>query len=257
MDTKSGWADVDGIVFDAVGTIIQPCPPVAEVYARAAARQGVELARPEVHSRFRKHFREDEERESTGSLTTDETFERNRWRRIVRRVLHEVPDPERAFQELWDHFESPASWRCCADAARALASLHADGIRLALASNFDGRLRGIAESLEELAYARGALVISSEVGFRKPHPKIYGEACTSLGLPPGRIVFVGDDLENDVLAPIRMGMKGILLDRDGRAAPSGVRVVPDLDALVQERATWISGGGSTASGLGKMRAEGR
>ena len=31
-------------------------------------------------------------------------------------VLPEVADPDRAFEELWDHFSRPESWRCFPDA---------------------------------------------------------------------------------------------------------------------------------------------
>ncbi|MBV8233824.1 MAG: hypothetical protein JO329_27920, partial [Planctomycetaceae bacterium] len=43
MFTKSTADGIQGIVLDAVGTLIDPSPPVAEVYAAAARRQGVHL----------------------------------------------------------------------------------------------------------------------------------------------------------------------------------------------------------------------
>src|SRR4051794_14224526 len=93
-----------GVVFDAVGTLIEPCPSVADVYTAAAARQGVVLDRDEVKGRFHRFFRHDELDEARGPLATDESIERRRWERIVSDVLAEVPDPARAFEELWDHF---------------------------------------------------------------------------------------------------------------------------------------------------------
>ena len=94
MRTELDWSTIDGVVFDAVGTLIEPFPPVADVYARAAERQGVALARDEVKSRFSRCFRDDT---STSGLETDEAIEANRWRRIVSNVLQEVPDHARAF----------------------------------------------------------------------------------------------------------------------------------------------------------------
>lgn len=66
------------------------------------------------------------------------------------------------------------------------------GIRTALVSNFDTRLRRI---LRELG-ADGlfdALAISAEVGAEKPNPVLFGAACAALGLPPEQCVHVGDD----------------------------------------------------------------
>ena len=42
-----------------------------------------------------------------GVLSTDEATERRRWRMIVTGVLPEVAEPDRAFDELWDHFGRP------------------------------------------------------------------------------------------------------------------------------------------------------
>ena len=79
---------------------------------------------------------------------------------------------------------------------------------------------------------RGSLVISSEVGHRKPHPNFYLAASARLGLAPDRVLCAGDDLENDVRGPERAGLRGLLLDRDGRS-PAGVTALPDLASLVR------------------------
>jgi putative hydrolase of the HAD superfamily len=236
MFNDSPWAESDGIVFDAVGTLIDPFPSVAEVYAEAARRQGVHLDRGLVKSRFHRYFRDDEVDEMRGPLETDEATEFRRWRRIVTNVLPEVPDPDRVFDELWEHFGRPEAWRCFSDVATALASLSARRVPIRVASNFDARLRAVVRGLPELSCCAEPLVISSEVGFRKPHPAFYRAACDSLGLPPGRVLCVGDDPENDVAGAHRAGLRALLLDRHGRR-PEGVPSVPDLAALI---ARWMA-----------------
>jgi putative hydrolase of the HAD superfamily len=231
-ETTREWESIEAIVFDAVGTLIDPCPTVAEVYVEAALRQGVELDRGVVKSRFHQYFRNDEVDEMRGPLRTDEATEFRRWRRIVSNVLPEVPYPDRAFFELWEHFSRPGSWRCFADVAPALAVLTEQKLPIRIASNFDGRLRTVVQGLTELSCCAGPLLISSEIGYRKPHAAIYQAACASLGLPPGRVLCVGDDVENDVLGPRRAGLRGLLLDRHG-TQPEGVPCVSDLTALVQ------------------------
>ncbi len=104
------------------------------------------------------------------------------------------------------------------------------GFRVVVASNFDGRLRGVAAGLPGLAGFVDSPVISSEVGYRKPHPSFYGAACARLGLPPARVLCVGDDPENDVRGAQRAGLRGLLLDRDGRQ-PSDLASSPDLLTL--------------------------
>jgi putative hydrolase of the HAD superfamily len=232
MIRQDGWGGVDGIVLDAVGTLIDPDPPVARAYADAAARQGLLLDVAEVKRSFGRYFRDDEVDEQRGPLATDEATEARRWRRIVASVLPGLPDPDRAFEELWNHFGRPEAWRCFPDVGPGLDRLREAGLPVRVASNFDGRLRTVAAGFAELAGFVDSLVISSEVGKRKPHPDFYAAACRSLGLPPGRVLCVGDDPENDVHGAERAGLRGVLLDRDGRA-PSGIAKFPDLLALAE------------------------
>lgn len=234
MRPHSAWNGIVGIVFDAVGTLIRPVPSVAEAYTGAAARQGVHLEPEVVRARFQVHFASDDVRGQDGPLSTDEPTERLRWRKIVTGVLPEIPDVDRAFDELWEHFSAPESWRAFPDVAPALRALAAEGLTLCIGSNFDGRLRKVVQGLPELAECVNSLVISSEVGFRKPHPSFFQAACARMGLPPQRVLCVGDDLENDVRGAIRAGLSGMLLDRAAHA-PSDLPHVPNLTALVQSK----------------------
>jgi putative hydrolase of the HAD superfamily len=54
-----------------------------------------------------------------------------------------------------------------------------------------------------------ASVFSSEVGVRKPDPRIFGEALDRLGSDPGETVFVGDRLYDDITGARGVGMRTI------------------------------------------------
>jgi putative hydrolase of the HAD superfamily len=54
-----------------------------------------------------------------------------------------------------------------------------------------------------------AVVISAEVGMRKPEERIFRHATDLLGLAPGECVFV-DDIEANVRAAEALGMRGVL-----------------------------------------------
>jgi putative hydrolase of the HAD superfamily len=234
MNRQSTWNGIRGIVFDAVGTLIKPVPSVAEAYTAAAGRQGVALDPEEVRARFQVHFQSDVVHAKQGVLSTDEATERRRWRMIVTGVLPEVADPDRAFDELWDHFSQPDSWRCYPDVAPVLDALAAQGISVCVGSNFDSRLRGVVRGLTELRAHTESLVISSEVGFRKPHPSFFQAACAQLRLPPAKVLCVGDDPETDVRGAIRAGLSGLLIDRGARR-PDDLPHVPNLTALIDRR----------------------
>ncbi|WSE20457.1 HAD-IA family hydrolase [Streptomyces sp. NBC_01397] len=54
-----------------------------------------------------------------------------------------------------------------------------------------------------------AVVISGEIGVRKPSRRAYAIACERLGTEPGETVMV-DDLEHNIVAARRAGLAGIL-----------------------------------------------
>ncbi len=234
MNAETGLNGIRGIVFDAVGTLIKPVPSVAEAYTAAASRQGVVIRPGEVRERFQHHFQNGGEHAGNGLLSTDEATERRRWRTIVAGVLPEVADPDRAFQELWHHFSLPGSWRCYPDVEPALGGLADTGITVCVGSNFDSRLRGVVQGLSELSSCTHSLVVSSEVGYRKPHPKFFKAVCNHLGLPEHEVLCVGDDIENDVRGAIGAGLSGLLIDRAGYR-PADLPHVPVLTALVEMR----------------------
>ena len=66
---------------------------------------------------------------------------------------------------------------------------------------------------------------SSEVGVRKPHPKIFQLALDKLEIDPSEAVFIGDRLKEDVGGAQDVGMKGILKCHEGRDYT--VPVTPD------------------------------
>ena len=63
-----------------------------------------------------------------------------------------------------------------------------------------------------------AVVTSVEVGWRKPHPRIYRAALDALGIAAASAVFVGDTYLPDFVGPRRVGMRAYLIDA-GHTAP--------------------------------------
>ena len=55
------------------------------------------------------------------------------------------------------------------------------------------------------------IISSQSVGFDKPDPKIFRHLLNMVGLPEGRVVYVGDDPERDIKPSKKLGMKAILL----------------------------------------------
>jgi putative hydrolase of the HAD superfamily len=144
-------------------------------------------------------------------LRTDEAREWRRWQAIVGEVLDDVPDRDGCFAALHAHFARPEAWRVESDAALVLEELTRRGLTIGIASNFDRRLRSVVVGLPELRAAR-QLVISSEVGWRKPAREFFDAACRQIGHAPEQTVFVGDDLENDFAGARHAGLTALLFD---------------------------------------------
>ncbi|MDT9701501.1 HAD-IA family hydrolase [Streptomyces sp. P17] len=87
-----------------------------------------------------------------------------------------------------------------------LGDLRAAGRSVALVSNSFGT--GTYDGVD-LATVADVVVISSEVGIRKPSRRIYEIACTRLGVAPEESVMI-DDLQQNLDGAARIGIGGVL-----------------------------------------------
>jgi putative hydrolase of the HAD superfamily len=92
------------------------------------------------------------------------------------------------------------------DTVRLIEDLRAAEVPIALVSNAFGRDCYAGFDLDALA---DVVVISSEVGIRKPSRKIYAIACERLGIDPHQAVMV-DDLQQNLDGAARLGIAGVL-----------------------------------------------
>lgn len=86
-----------------------------------------------------------------------------------------------------------------------LRELRRDGVRTALLSNSWGSHGYPRQDFPALF---DAVVISGEVGMRKPEARIFTHTAQLLGIDPAECVFI-DDLEPNVRAAIACGMTGV------------------------------------------------
>ncbi|WP_409056278.1 HAD family hydrolase [Streptomyces sp. SYP-A7185] len=87
----------------------------------------------------------------------------------------------------------------------ALGELRARGVPVAIVSNALGDDCYQGYDLDALA---DTVVISSEIGSRKPGRRIYRTACDRLGVEPSDCVMI-DDLEHNLRGAERLGIRGL------------------------------------------------
>jgi FMN phosphatase YigB (HAD superfamily) len=71
-----------------------------------------------------------------------------------------------------------------------------------------------------------------DLGVRKSESPFWDAVVARLAVPRSQLLMVGDDLENDVLAPRRAGISAVWFNQEGAAVPPGL-VVPTIQRLEQ------------------------
>lgn len=96
------------------------------------------------------------------------------------------------------------------DAVPCLSRLRAAGYRIGLAGNqpadAEAEIRALGLTVDFVAS-------SARWGVEKPDPAFFRRIVAESGVEPGRIAYVGDRLDNDVLPATDAGMIGVFLRR--------------------------------------------
>ncbi len=79
-----------------------------------------------------------------------------------------------------------------------------------------------------------SIIISGEVGLRKPNPNLFKKCANELNLSLEELVYVGDQLEIDALGAFNSGMHGVLIDRTGQVFEENkIRIITNLNQLLR------------------------
>lgn len=143
----------------------------------------------------------------------------------VRRVCEEVDD---VLVEL-----PPPLLPGAAEMVRALAARH----DLAIISDTgfaSGRAQDRLLERDGLLSFFRARVYSMDIGHAKPRPEPFAAAARALGVPPERVIHVGDDERTDVRGALQAGMRAIRLDIvERRGASAAELVARSYDELLE------------------------
>jgi HAD superfamily hydrolase (TIGR01509 family) len=116
------------------------------------------------------------------------------------------------------------------DAMPFLELLRARQVPCAIVSNCSEHTRALLISLG-VAEMADSLVLSCEVGWIKPSPRIFRHALEQLGVPASEALFVDDQLAF-CAGSEAIGVKGVQIVRDGDRPPGGVRSLLELADLL-------------------------
>jgi putative hydrolase of the HAD superfamily len=210
------------IFFDAVGTLIETCASVGEIYGRVAREFGFEAEAQILQQNFAHSFRRQPPLAfpaGTPEAALGE-LERDWWRNLVREVfdgLGQFPRFEEFFGEVFERFGGREFWNVYADVAPALAELKSRGLTLGVISNFDSRLYDVLRVCG-LDHFFDSVHVSTRVGAAKPDPAIFRAALSYHAVEARLAWHVGDSLREDFEGAMAAGLNAVLLDRDNSFA---------------------------------------
>ena len=137
-------------------------------------------------------------------------------------------------QAYYDRFQDGRYLEVYGDVRSTLEALKASGMRLGVLSNWSEHLALVLERFELDRYF-SFLVVSAEEGCEKPDEKIFRPAIERAETPIGRILYIGDYPEEDILPAERIGLDALLIDRYdkySRYRLQSIRQLTDVPGLI-------------------------
>jgi putative hydrolase of the HAD superfamily len=209
--------EVKGIVFDCIGTLVKVRvnhDPQLKALYRRLAKAGLKKPYPSFLQAYKKPY------QKFFKIRVEELKEisNNFWvAEAVRLLGFPLEAESKPVMEAVEAYFKPyvRSARPASCLPTLLAKLKSR-FKLGVVTNFTyaPAMRFMLEKIGVTPYL-DVLVISHEVGWRKPHPKIFLTALKGLELNAEETLFIGDDPREDIAGAKGVGMKVALVLRPG------------------------------------------
>jgi putative hydrolase of the HAD superfamily len=216
---------LEAVLFDVDFTLAKPGPDLGpEGYQRLGARFGLELE-PTKYQEARVAAVEELERHP--ELEHDEEV----WVLFTERIIRGMGGAsDRAYEcavEMTRAWEHAHNFELYEDVLPTLEDLRRRGLKLGLVSN---TARDLELFVEHHGLDVDAALSSRAHGKTKPHPSIFLAMLERLAVRAEAAAMVGDSPEDDVEGARALGLRAVLLDREGRY-PEVPGALTDLRAL--------------------------
>jgi HAD superfamily hydrolase (TIGR01549 family) len=198
------------VLFDVDFTLFRPGPELGpEGYRRVGERHGLALD-PQRYAQARVDSIESLARER--DLVHDEEIWIAFTEQIVRGMGGDTVGARACAVDMVREWERHENFSMYEDALPVIEELRRHGIKIGLVTNGQ---RDLDEFVVHHGLEVDAKVGSKAHGRTKPHPSIFVAALAALGTSPAETVMVGDSYEDDIEGARALGIRAILLDRDG------------------------------------------
>ena len=215
------------VLFDVDFTLAKPGPDLGpEGYRRLGARYGLDLE-PALYPQARTAALASLERHP--ELKHDEELWFAFTERIVRGMGGDADAARDLAVEMTRAWERSENFDLYDDVLPVLGELRTLGLKLGLVSNGG---REISDFVAHHGLDVDCAVASRAHGWIKPHESIFLAALDLIGVEPGDAAMVGDSVEDDIEGAAAIGMRTVLIDREGRLLEAAGSL-PDLWELAQ------------------------
>ncbi len=198
------------VLFDVDFTLFRPGPELGpEGYRRVGERHGLTLD-PERYDGAR--LAAIETLQANHELVHDEEIWIAFTEQIVMGMGGDASGARACATDMVREWERHENFSLYEDSLPVLEALRRHGIKIGLVSNGQ---RDLEEFAGHHLLDVDAMVGSMSHGRIKPHPSIFMVALEALGVSPDETAMVGDSYEDDIEGARALGIRAILLDRDG------------------------------------------
>jgi HAD superfamily hydrolase (TIGR01549 family) len=209
------------VIFDVGGTLVgfEDDAPFAEVLARIdpphrfTSGHDLRLSMLRTLS-ARRH-------EAVGMVDDNEI--NNWWKTIFDDLF---PDNPVAVMHMWELFKHSYFDSLFPDTLSILQRLQARGVPMGIVSNYGAHLIYTLYKLNIYDYF-AFVIVSSLVGVAKPDAGIFELAIEKAGVPADQILYVGDNITDDIEGTKKVGIDAVLINRPGRPPNSSASMVID------------------------------
>ena len=178
------------------------------------------------------------------------------WRAISAHALAEIGVPDVTMAAAIAEDFAARRWQRMAlfpGVEDALHRLRVRGVSLALVTNGDVRQQRRKVEQYDLARFFDVILIEGEFGAGKPDESVYRHVLSALDADPSDAWMIGDNLEWDVAAPQRLGLRGAWVDAHGHGVPDSAPTRPDL--IVHAFAEFVGAVDASGAGIGFRLAD--
>ncbi len=226
---------IKAVFFDFYGTLAGFHPPKEDVQAQAMASMGFHASHQGITQGYREADRLMSEVNSTDSPIREMSPQERldffaRYEQLILKGAGIEADLETA-GKVWEKVRAvPYDFALFYDVLPALQALRGKGLTVGLVSNIGSNAPNLTAQLG-LTDHLDFIVTSHDAGAEKPHPPIFRLALARAGAKPEEAMHVGDSPVSDVEGARNVGIKPLLIDRDGVMA--GYKGCPRITGLAE------------------------